>query len=85
MLPEPLGQDLKSWPGMNNSIYFEGTDDSYVGSSALLQANPDFSNGSPGTMSAYYVMRLFDLPTDLYLNPGTYTATLTISMQGPDD
>lgn len=85
VLPAPLGQNLESWPGQNNSIYFESMGDSYVGSTALLQANPEFSNGSPGHMSAYYVMRLFNLPTDLYLNPGIYTATLTISMQGPDD
>lgn len=84
LLPALFAQEAGRPPTLANSISFEGSNDAYTGSGPLLQANPAFTNGSPGNMSGYYVMRLFNLPTDLYLNPGIYSAELTISLQGPD-
>jgi hypothetical protein len=81
VMPSPLniapefGDTLRA-----HSVTF---DENGVGTSALLAAN-SATYGSPGNMTGYYRMKLFDLPTDLYLNPGVYTAELTITVQGPD-
>lgn len=84
VLPAPLAQNMGDSPSLSNSISFSALGDVYTGSSPLLQSNPA-AYGSPGNMSSYYSMRLFNLPTDLYLNPGNYTANLTITLQGADD
>lgn len=83
VLPAPLAQNSGQSPSLSNSVSFSGAPSPYVGSGPILQSNPA-AYGSPGNMSAYYVMRLFNLPEDLYLNPGIYTANITISMQGAD-
>ncbi len=81
VMPAPLAQDAFISESRDNSVTFSG--DPATSTSALLESSSE-AFGSPGYSSAYYRMRFFDLPADLYLNPGKYSADITISVQGAD-
>jgi hypothetical protein len=80
-MPAPLAQTAGIFPSLANSVSFTGTP---ATSTTPLLKSSTAQYGSPGNMTTYYRMRLFDLPTDLYLNPGNYSADITISVQGAD-
>ena len=83
VMPQPLAQTSGVAPTRANSVSFTEDSGTATSDTPLLESS-DAAYGSPGNWSAFYRMRLFDLPTDLYFNPGTYTAELTITVQGGD-